>query len=52
MKLHGHKGGLASHGNSLSHRTIGSIGILGPCKVGWSPLYSFLVFVHIENRLD
>ena len=39
------KGGSASYGNSKAHRTMGSSGMLGPCKVGWSPLdqYSFLI---------
>jgi len=37
MKKYGFHGGSASHGNSKAHRTMGSTGILGPCKVGWSP---------------
>ena len=33
MDRHDFGGGPASHGNSKAHRTMGSTGMLGPCRV-------------------
>lgn len=52
MKRHGFKGGPASHGASLSHRSGGSTGQRdAPGKVGWSTLnlYCFLIRISVSE---